>query len=85
MTSSSGNIFRVTGLLCGEFTVTREFPAQRAVTQSCDVFCDLRLKQQLSKQRRRRWLGTQWCSLWRNCNETILTSSLKTIVYRVLW
>ena len=35
MTSSNGNIFRVTGLLCGEFT--GEFPAQKPVTRSFDV------------------------------------------------
>ena len=28
MTSSNGNIFRVTGPLCGEFTGPAEFPAQ---------------------------------------------------------
>ena len=38
MTSSNGNIFRVTGLLCGEFTDPGEFPAQRPVTRSFDVF-----------------------------------------------
>ena len=32
MTSSNGNIFRVTGHLCGE--VTGEFPAQRPVTRN---------------------------------------------------
>ena len=42
MTSSNGNIFRVTGHLCGEFTVYGEFPAQRTVTRSFDVFFDLR-------------------------------------------
>ena len=41
MTSSNGNIFRVTGPLCGEFTGPGEFPAQRPVTQSFDVFFDL--------------------------------------------
>ena len=30
--------------------VTGEFPAQRPVTQSFDVFFDLRLNKQLSKQ-----------------------------------
>ena len=44
MTSSNGNIFRVTGHLCGEFTGPCEFPAQRPVTRSFDVFFDLRLK-----------------------------------------
>ena len=43
MTSSNGNIFRVTGPLCGEFTGPGEFPTQRPVTQSFDVFFDLRL------------------------------------------
>ena len=44
MTSSNGNIFRVTGPLCGEFT------AQRPVMRSFDVFFDLRLNKRLSKQ-----------------------------------
>ena len=43
MTSSNGIIFRVTGHLCGEFTGTGEFPAQRPVTRLFDVFFDLRL------------------------------------------
>ena len=42
MTSSNGNIFRVTGPLCGEFTGSGEFPAQRPVTRSFDVYFDLR-------------------------------------------
>ena len=41
MTSSNENIFRVTGHLCRE--VTGEFPAQRPVMRSFDVFFDLRL------------------------------------------
>ena len=53
MTSSNGNIFRVTGPLCGEFTgyLTGEFPAQRPVTRIFDVFFDLRLNIRLSKHR----------------------------------
>ena len=42
MTSSNGNIFRVTGPLCGESPVTGEFPPQRPVTRSFDVIFDLR-------------------------------------------
>ena len=34
MTSSNGNIFRVTGHLCGEFTGPRWIPAQRPVTRN---------------------------------------------------
>ena len=37
MTSSNGNIFRVTGPLCGEFTGPGEFTAQRPVTRGFDV------------------------------------------------
>ena len=40
MTSSNGNIFRVTSPLCGEFTGDREIPAQRPATRGFDVFFD---------------------------------------------
>ena len=43
MTSSNGNIFRVTGPLCGEFTGHRWIPRTKARTRSFDVFFDLRL------------------------------------------
>ena len=39
MTSSNGNIFRVTGHLYGEFTGPLWIPAQRPVTRCFDVFC----------------------------------------------
>ena len=50
MTSSDGNIFRVTGPLCGEFTGHRLIPQQRPVTRSFDVFFDVPLNKHLSKQ-----------------------------------
>ena len=50
MKSSNGNIFRVTGHLCGNSPVTGEFPTQKWVTQSFDVFFDRRLNKRLSKQ-----------------------------------
>ena len=68
MTSSNGNIFRVTGPLCGEFTGLGEFPTQRPVTWSFDVFFDLRLNKQLSKQPWGWWFETLSWSLWRQCN-----------------
>ena len=49
MTSSNGNIFRVTGHLCGEFIGPGEFPSQRPVTRSFDVFFDLHPNKRLSK------------------------------------
>ena len=48
MTASNGNIFRVTGPLCGEFTGPGEFPAQRSVKRSFDVYFDLRPNKRLS-------------------------------------
>ena len=68
MTSSNGNIFRVTGHLCGEFTGPGEFPTQRPVTRSFDIFFDRRLNERLSKQPRGWWLETLSCSLWRHRN-----------------
>ena len=51
MTSSNGNIFSVTGHLCGEFAGHRRIaPAQRPVTEMFDVSIDLRLNTRLSKQ-----------------------------------
>ena len=68
MTSSNGNIFRVTGPLCGEFTGPGEFPTQRPVTRSFHVFFDLRLNKQFSKQPWGWWFETPSWSLWRQCN-----------------
>ena len=50
ITLSNGNIFRVTGHLCGEFTGPGEFPEQRPVTRSFGVFFELRLNKRLSIQ-----------------------------------
>ena len=68
MTSSNGTIFHVTGPLCGEFTGPGEFPAQRPVTRSFDVFFDLRVNKRLSKQPRGWRLETPSWSLWRHRN-----------------
>ena len=68
MTSSNGNIFRVTGDLCGEFTGPGEFPTQMPVTRSFDVYFDLRPNKWLSKQSWGWWFGTLSCSLWRHRN-----------------
>ena len=62
-------IFRVTGPLCGEFTGPGEFPAQRPVPRSFDVFFDLRLNKRLSKQSRGWRFETPTWPLWRQRNE----------------
>ena len=69
MTSSNGNVLRVTGHLCGEFTGPGEFPAQRPVTRSFGVFSDLRLNKRLSKQSWGWWFETPSSPLWRPCND----------------
>ena len=68
MASSNGNIFRVTGHLCGEFTGLRWIPRTK-VTRTFDVFFDLRLNKRLSKQSRGWWFETPSCPLWRHCDE----------------
>ena len=49
-------------------SVPGEFPAQRPVTRSFDVFFDLRLNKRLSKQSWGWWFETPSCPLWRHCN-----------------
>ena len=69
MTSSNGNIFRVTVPLCGEFTGPGDFPTQRPVTRSFDIFFDLRMNKRLSKQPWGWWFEMASWSLWRQCND----------------
>ena len=59
---------RVTGPLCGEITGPGEFPTQRPVTRSFDVFFDLRLNKRLSKQPWGWWFETPSWMLWRHYN-----------------
>ena len=62
--------FSVLLALCvGNSPVTNEFPSQRPVTQSFDVFFDLCLNKRLSKQWRHRWFEKPSCWLWCHCNE----------------
>ena len=55
-------------LCTGNSPVTGEFPEQRPVTWSFDVFFDLRLNKLLSKQSSGWWFETPSRSLWRHCN-----------------
>ena len=67
-------------LCAGNSPVTGEFPAQRPVTPSFDVFFDLRLNKRLSKQPQGWWFETPSWSLWRQCNvlySTIHVNKLK--------
>ena len=80
MTSSNGNIFLVTGPLCGNSPVTGEFPSQRPVTRGFDIFFDLRLNKRLSKQWWGWWFETP--SLWRHCNVYFYITGSRTTFYR---
>ena len=55
-------------ICAGNSPVTSEFPTQRPVTRSFDVFFDLRLNKRLSKQSRGWWFETPSCPLWCHCN-----------------
>ena len=68
MTSSNGNIFRITGHLCGEFTGHRGIPCTKPVMRNFDVFFDLRLNKRLSIQSRGWWFETPSRPLWRHNN-----------------
>ena len=71
MTSSNGNIFHVTGPLCGKFTGHRVIPL---TTKASDVKLWLFLwstpEQTVGKQSRCHWFETPARSLWRHCNGT---------------
>ena len=69
LTSSNGNI------CAGNSPVHGEFPAQRPVTQSFDVFFDMRLNKRLSKQSWGWWFEMPSRSLWRHRNVLKLQSS----------
>ena len=57
--------------ICGRnSSVPGEFPAQRPVTQSFDIFFDLRLNKRLSQQSRGWWFETLSRPLGRHCNVT---------------
>ena len=55
-------------LCAGNSPVSGEFPSQRPVVRSFDVFFDLRLNKRLSKLSWGWWFETTSHSLWRHCN-----------------
>ena len=74
--------FSVLLALCeGNTAVTGGFPSQRPVTQNFDVFVDLRLNKQMSKQLGRRWFEMPSSSLWHHCNAE---SESENVIYKLL-
>ena len=55
-------------ICAGNSPVPGDFPAQRSVTRSYDVFFDLRLNKRLSKQSWGWWFETPSRPLWRHLN-----------------
>ena len=60
--------------------VTGEFPAQRLVTRSFDVFFNLRLNKRLGKQWWGWWFKTPSRPLWRHCNDVKSMLSMKQMM-----
>ena len=72
MTSSNGNVFPVTGPLCGELTGDRWIPRMKASdVELWYFFFYLRLNKRLSKQSLGWWFETPSGSLWRQCNDNL--------------
>ena len=78
--------------LCeGNSSVTGEFPSQRPVTQSFDVFFDMRLNKRLSKHSWGWWFETPLRPLWRHCKDStrcVLVMALLEIQkdpYQYIW
>ena len=65
-------------------TVTGEFPSQRPILLSFDIFFDLRLNKRLSKQSWDWWFETPSRLLWRHCNASEMHLSLTSFTHNVL-
>ena len=73
-------------ICAGNSPVPGEFPKQRPVTRSFDVFFDLRLNKWLSKQSLGWWFETPSRPLWRHRNEIgLLWDEVWYDMYRFAW
>ena len=69
-------------LLARNSLVTGEFPSQRPVTRSFDVFLNLRMNKRLSKRSRHPWFETPSRSLWRHSDSAYF---MGCIVFQDCW
>ena len=83
MTSSNGNIFRVIGHFCKEFTGHRSpvNSPHKGQWRGALMFFYLRLKKRLSKQSWGWWFETPSRPLWRHCNDLDLSS----VAFNTFW
>ena len=63
------HFFALLALCVGNSPFAGEFPSQRPVTWSCDVFFDMYLNKRSSKQSWVWWFETPLRSFWRHCIE----------------
>ena len=68
MTSSIGTFSALLVICAGNCLVTDNFPAQRPVTRSFDVFFDVRLNDRLIEQSWGRWFEMPSRLSWGHCN-----------------
>ena len=71
-------------ICAGNSSVTVEFPTQRPVTRSFDVFFYLCLNKRLNKQSWGWWFETPLCPLWRHCN-VIASRPVSTVGLISIW
>ena len=67
-------------LCVGNSPVPGEFPSQRRLTRSFDVFFDLGLNKPMGKQLLDWWFDTPSRSLWRHCNDWHNGNTLQTSI-----
>ena len=67
-----GTFSALLAICTGNSPVTGEFPTQRPVTRSFDIFFNLRLNERLSKQSWRWWFETPLCPIWRHRNGALM-------------
>ena len=67
-------------ICAGNSPVPGEFPAQRPMTRSFDVFFDLQPNKRLSKQWWGWWFETPSSPLWRHCNENCQCDQQKVLL-----
>ena len=66
-------------ICAGNSPVPGEFPTQRPVTRSFDVYFDLRLNKRLCKQSCGWWFETLLCPLWRHSNGEVIYLFTSTV------
>ena len=67
-------------ICAGNSPVPGEFPTQRPVTRSFDVYFDLIPNKRLRKQSWGWWFGALWCQSWRHRNELFYFNTLNHVI-----